>query len=87
MPGLAKTESREITHQRGKKLINEIASQLRIGTHISDTAFNFFKMAVTRNFTRGRPRAYVVASCLYMSCRIANTPHLLLDFSDVTQVS
>uniref|UniRef100_A0AC34FLZ1 TFIIB-type domain-containing protein n=1 Tax=Panagrolaimus sp. ES5 TaxID=591445 RepID=A0AC34FLZ1_9BILA len=87
VPGLNRTESREVTHQRGRKLIQEIASQLRINQHCSDTAFNFFKMCVSRNFTRGRPRAYVVAACLYMVCRLENTAHLLLDFSDVTQVN
>lgn len=44
-------------------------------------------MCVSRNFTRGRVRSHVVAACLYMTCRLENTAHLLLDFSDITQVS
>ncbi|GMT14519.1 hypothetical protein PFISCL1PPCAC_5816, partial [Pristionchus fissidentatus] len=87
VPGLASQESREVTYAKGKKLIEEVASQLRINKHCVDTAFNFFKMCVTRNLTRGRLRSHVVAACLYMTCRLENTSHLLLDFSDVTQVN
>lgn len=43
-------------------------------------------MCVARNLTRGRVRSHVVAACLYMTCRLENTAHLLLDFSDITQV-
>ncbi|VDO48119.1 unnamed protein product [Haemonchus placei] len=85
--GLVSQESREVTFARGRKLIEEIASQLRINQHCIDTAYNFFKMSVSRNLTRGRVRSHVVAACLYMTCRLENTAHLLLDFSDVTQVN
>uniref|UniRef100_A0A914EM23 B-related factor 1 n=1 Tax=Acrobeloides nanus TaxID=290746 RepID=A0A914EM23_9BILA len=85
--GVNRTESSEQTFLKGKKVIQEIASQLRINQHCIDTAFNWFKMCVTRNFTRGRPRSHVAAACLYMTCRRQNTPHMLLDFSDVTQVN
>uniref|UniRef100_A0A0N4ZPB6 B-related factor 1 n=1 Tax=Parastrongyloides trichosuri TaxID=131310 RepID=A0A0N4ZPB6_PARTI len=87
IPGLGGQESREQTYLKGRKLIEEIASQLRINQIHMDTAYNFFKMCVNRNFTRGRVRSHVVASCLYMTCRLDNTAHLLLDFSDVTQVN
>lgn len=59
---------------------------MRISQHCIDIAYNFFKMCVTRNFTRGRGRSHVVVACLYMTCRLENTSHLLLDFSDITQV-
>uniref|UniRef100_A0A0N5ALQ2 B-related factor 1 n=1 Tax=Syphacia muris TaxID=451379 RepID=A0A0N5ALQ2_9BILA len=85
--GLVHQESREVTHAKGRKLIEEIASQLRINQHCKDTAFNFFKMCVSRNLTRGRVRSHVVAACLYMTCRLENTAHLLLDFSDITQAN
>ncbi|MFH4976621.1 hypothetical protein AB6A40_003330 [Gnathostoma spinigerum] len=87
VPGLSHQESREVTYQKGRKLIEEIASQLRINQHCVDTAYNFFKMCVCRSFTRGRVRSHVVAACLYMTCRLENTMHLLLDFSDITQVN
>ncbi|KAE9419154.1 hypothetical protein Angca_008316, partial [Angiostrongylus cantonensis] len=85
--GLVSQESREVTFAKGRKLIEEIASQLRINQRCVDTSYNFFKMCVSRNLTRGRIRSHVVAACLYMTCRLENTAHLLLDFSDVTQVS
>uniref|UniRef100_A0A0K0DCQ4 B-related factor 1 n=1 Tax=Angiostrongylus cantonensis TaxID=6313 RepID=A0A0K0DCQ4_ANGCA len=85
--GLVSQESREVTFAKGRKLIEEIASQLRINQRCVDTSYNFFKMCVSRNLTRGRIRSHVVAACLYMTCRLENTAHLLLDFSDVTQVN
>jgi transcription factor IIIB subunit 2 len=85
--GIGAQESREVTLLKGKRVIQNVASQLRINQHCMDTAFNFFKMSVSRGLTRGRMRVHVVTACLYMTCRIENTPHLLLDFSDVTQVN
>ncbi|KAK0395108.1 hypothetical protein QR680_001121 [Steinernema hermaphroditum] len=85
--GLVTQDSREVTYYKGKKLLLEIASQLSIKQHCVDTAFNLYKMCVCRNLTRGRQRSHVTAACLYMTCRLENTPHLLLDFSDVTQVN
>ncbi|ULU05226.1 hypothetical protein L3Y34_017737 [Caenorhabditis briggsae] len=85
--GMGSQESREMTYAKGKKVIDELGSQLRINAHCMNTAFNFFKMCVSRNLTRGRNRASVVAVCLYITCRLENTAHLLLDFSDVTQIN
>ena len=84
--GMGSQESREMTYAKGRKVIDELGSQLRINAHCMNTAFNFFKMCVSRNLTRGRNRSSVVAVCLYITCRLENTAHLLLDFSDVTQV-
>uniref|UniRef100_A0A8R1DVB7 TFIIB-type domain-containing protein n=2 Tax=Caenorhabditis japonica TaxID=281687 RepID=A0A8R1DVB7_CAEJA len=85
--GMGSQESREVTYAKGKKVIDELSSQLRINSHCLNTAFNFFKMCVQRNLTRGRNRSSVVAVCLYITCRLENTAHLLLDFSDVTQIN
>uniref|UniRef100_A0A1I7T759 B-related factor 1 n=1 Tax=Caenorhabditis tropicalis TaxID=1561998 RepID=A0A1I7T759_9PELO len=85
--GKGSQESREMTYAKGRKVIDELGSQLRINGHCMNTAFNFFKMCVSRNLTRGRNRSSVVAVCLYITCRLENTAHLLLDFSDVTQIN
>ncbi|KAF1766515.1 hypothetical protein GCK72_006472 [Caenorhabditis remanei] len=85
--GMGSQESREMTYAKGRKVIDELGSQLRINAHCMNTAFNFFKMCVSRNLTRGRNRSSVVAVCLYITCRLENTAHLLLDFSDVTQIN
>ncbi|KAL3098432.1 hypothetical protein niasHS_003785 [Heterodera schachtii] len=85
--GLSRGESREATFQKGRKRIQEISNQLHINQHCTDLAFGFFKMCVTKNLTRGRLRSHIVVACLYMACRSENTSHLLLDFSDATQIN
>ncbi|CZR14474.1 B-related factor 1 [Caenorhabditis elegans] len=85
--GMGSQESREMTYAKGRKVIDELGSQLRINSHCMNTAFNFYKMCVSRNLTRGRNRSSVVAVCMYITCRLENTAHLLLDFSDVTQIN
>ncbi|XP_054263826.1 transcription factor IIIB 90 kDa subunit [Macrosteles quadrilineatus] len=79
-------ESREITLQNAKRGISNLCQQLRLNQHCLDTAFNFYKMALTRQMTRGRKNTHVLAACVYITCRIEGTPHLLIDFSDVLQI-
>ncbi|KDR24500.1 hypothetical protein L798_10788, partial [Zootermopsis nevadensis] len=83
--GLGK-ESREITLRNTKRAIVSLAQQLRLNQHCIDTAFNFYKMALQRQLTRGRRNTHVVAACVYMTCRTEGTPHMLIDFSDVLQI-
>lgn len=83
--GLGK-ESREITQQNARKAITNLAHQLRLSQLCIDEAFNFFKMALSRQLTRGRRSTHVIAACLYMTCRIEGTAHMLIDFSDVLQI-
>ncbi|XP_034233354.1 transcription factor IIIB 90 kDa subunit [Thrips palmi] len=84
--GLGK-ESREITLQNAKKAITNLAHQLTgLSQLCIDEAFNFFKMALSRQLTRGRRSTHVIAACLYITCRVEGTTHLLIDFSDVLQI-
>nr|CAD2181712.1 unnamed protein product [Meloidogyne enterolobii] len=46
-----------------------------------------FQNVCYQKLTRGRLRSHVVVACLYMACRSENTSHLLLDFSDATQIN
>lgn len=80
-------ESREITLENAKRRIKSIGQQLRLNNHCVTTAFNFYKMALSRRLTYGRRQNNVFAACLYMTCRIEGTSHMLLDLSDVTQVN
>uniref|UniRef100_A0A6G1S663 B-related factor 1 n=1 Tax=Aceria tosichella TaxID=561515 RepID=A0A6G1S663_9ACAR len=80
-------ESREITLENAKRRIKSIGQQLRLNNHCVTTAFNFYKMALSRRLTYGRRQNNVYAACLYMTCRIEGTSHMLLDLSDVTQVN
>lgn len=79
-------ESREVTLANAKRAITGVAQQLRLSQHCIDTAHNFYKMALVRNLTKGRKNTHVVAACLYITCRVEGTPHLLIDFSDVLQI-
>ncbi|XP_071080554.1 transcription factor IIIB 90 kDa subunit-like [Haliotis cracherodii] len=80
-------ESRTMTLQNGKKKIQQLGAQMKLNQHCIDTAFNFFKMAVTKRLTRGRKTNNVIAACLYLVCRTEGTPHMLLDFSDLLQTN
>ncbi|XP_039079868.1 transcription factor IIIB 90 kDa subunit isoform X2 [Hyaena hyaena] len=80
-------ESRAQTLQNGRRQIHHLGSQLQLNQHCLDTAFNFFKMAVSKHLTRGRKMAHVIAACLYLVCRTEGTPHMLLDLSDLLQVN
>ncbi|XP_065762883.1 transcription factor IIIB 90 kDa subunit isoform X1 [Muntiacus reevesi] len=80
-------ESRAQTLQNGRRQIHHLGNQLQLNQHCLDTAFNFFKMAVSKHLTRGRRMAHVVAACLYLVCRTEGTPHMLLDLSDLLQVN
>ncbi|XP_069715019.1 transcription factor IIIB 90 kDa subunit [Phaenicophaeus curvirostris] len=80
-------ESRAQTLQNGKRQIHHLGNQLQLNQHCLDTAFNFFKMAVTKRLTRGRKMTHVIAACLYLVCRTEGTPHMLLDLSDLLQVN
>ncbi|KAM9840786.1 transcription factor IIIB 90 kDa subunit-like isoform 2-T2 [Aulostomus maculatus] len=80
-------ESRAQTLQSGKRQIHHLGSQLQLNQHCMDTAFNFFKMVVSKHLTRGRKMEHVIAACLYLVCRTEGTPHMLLDLSDLLQVN
>lgn len=62
----------------GKRQIHHLGNQLQLNQHCLDTAFNFFKMAVSKHLTRGRKMTHVIAACLYLVCRTEGTPRILL---------
>lgn len=72
--GMITKESREITLRAAKKKITEVAQQLRLNQHCIDMSFNFFKMALHKQLTKGRKHLLTVAACIYMTCRIEGTP-------------
>uniref|UniRef100_A0A8C1YME2 B-related factor 1 n=1 Tax=Cyprinus carpio TaxID=7962 RepID=A0A8C1YME2_CYPCA len=53
-------ESRAETLQNGKRQIHNLGSQLQLNQHCLDTAFNFFKMVVSKHLTRGRKMTHVI---------------------------
>ena len=51
----------------------------RLNQHCVDVAFNFFKMALHKQLTKGRKNALTIAACVYMTCRLEATPRKLCD--------
>lgn len=79
-------ESRELTLRKARAGISYLGNQLKLNQHCIDTACGFFKMALSRNLTRGRKNTHIHAACIYLSCRTEGTAHLLIDISDVLQI-
>ncbi|KAG6458888.1 hypothetical protein O3G_MSEX011105 [Manduca sexta] len=75
-------ESREITLRKARESITGLCQQLRLNQQCIDIACNFYKMALSRHLTIGRPASHTQAACVYMTCRTEGTPHLLIDVSD-----
>ncbi|XP_063831484.1 transcription factor IIIB 90 kDa subunit [Ostrinia nubilalis] len=79
-------ESREITLRKARDGITTLCQQLRLNQQCIDIACNFFKMALSRHLTIGRPASHTQAACVYMTCRTEGTAHLLIDISDALQI-
>lgn len=77
------TESREVTLRKARRGITHLSDQLHLNSHYIETAFNSFKMALNRNWTRGRKSTLTYAACIYITCR---TSHLLIDISDAVEI-
>lgn len=80
------TESREVTLRKARQGITTLCQQLFLNQHCIETANNFFKMALSRQLTRGRRNSHIYAACVYITCRTEGTSHLLIDISDVLQI-
>ncbi|XP_053211334.1 transcription factor IIIB 90 kDa subunit-like [Panonychus citri] len=80
-------ESRQITLDRARKRIKAIGASLSLNNHCMDMAFNFYKMALSKRLTCGRKNNHVIAACIYITCRVECTSHMLLDLSDLMQVN
>lgn len=60
---------------------------MKIREGIIDEAGRTYQLAFNAGFNKGRKSGYVVAACLYAACRRQKTTHMLIDFSDMMQVS
>ena len=82
-------DSHERTLYRGKLEIMQIADRLGVRPRgdVVDSAHRLYKLAVQRNFTRGRRISQVAGACLYIICRQESRPYMLIDFSDVLQTN
>ncbi|KAJ8724047.1 hypothetical protein PYW07_008027 [Mythimna separata] len=79
-------ESREVTLRKAREGITALCQQLRLNQQCIDIACNFYKMALSRHLTIGRPSSHTQAACVYMTCRTEGTAHLLIDVSDAVPI-
>ncbi|KAL0050009.1 hypothetical protein WJX82_002680 [Trebouxia sp. C0006] len=82
-------DSHEKSLAKGRDEIQHLVLQLEITPH-GDTiegAHRLYRIALQRNFTRGRRTAQVAGACLYIFCRQEQKPFMLIDISDVLQIN
>ncbi|WAQ81701.1 hypothetical protein PtA15_2A12 [Puccinia triticina] len=80
-------ESRAETLAQGMRKLTYMAHGLRLGDSIAESAHRFYTLAVSNGFVTGRRSPYVLASCIYVACRLAKLPTMLIDISDILQVN
>ncbi len=80
-------EATQITMDNGRRRIRDLASTLKMGQRAAEAASRLFRLAVERNFHKGRRMANVCCACLYVVCRRDKTPHMLIDFADVLETN
>ncbi|KAH3686229.1 hypothetical protein WICPIJ_002786 [Wickerhamomyces pijperi] len=80
-------DSRTKTLTNAKRKIRAVASALKIPDYVADAAYQWFTLALTNNFVKGRRSQNVISACLYVACRKEKTHHMLIDFSTLLQVS
>ncbi|KAI4387157.1 hypothetical protein MLD38_005007 [Melastoma candidum] len=54
---------------------------------IVKAASAFYRMALEKNFTRGRRAEHVEAACIYIACRESKLPYLLIDFANSLKIN
>jgi transcription initiation factor TFIIIB Brf1 subunit/transcription initiation factor TFIIB len=83
-----KTREREICdtmYSIIKRKINQLGNSLKLQTYHNESAFKLFVFANQKGIVNNRKLNIITISCLYTICRKEKTPHLLIDFSDITQ--
>lgn len=81
------TKYREKATRKSREAITHFSNQLCLNSRCIDMAIYFYRIAVMKNLTVGRPSTYIYAACVYMSCRIEETNHVLNDISEAFQIS
>ncbi|EGS21712.1 transcription factor iiib-like protein [Thermochaetoides thermophila DSM 1495] len=82
--GAGASEARERSLREAKQLMTQFAYQLQIPPHVTEKAFQLYKVAANSNFIQGRRKNTVAAICLYATCRKEeNNKVMLIDFADI----
>lgn len=86
LPGYSR-QATELTMSNARGELQRLTGQLKLNAGHTDAAHRLFKLAVERNFHKGRRLSNVCCACLYVVCRMQKTPHMLLDFADALQTN
>lgn len=86
MPAYSR-QATQLTMMHARQRLRQISSALGLNSHCAEAAERLFRLAVERNFHKGRRMANVCCACLYVVCRTERSPHMLLDFADVLETN
>mmetsp|Transcript_23880 Transcript_23880/g.37362 ORF Transcript_23880/g.37362 Transcript_23880/m.37362 type:complete len:324 (+) Transcript_23880:68-1039(+) len=70
-----------------QRKLNQLAMALKLTKKITNEAFEIFKRTQSNTEIKMRRTDLASVSCLYFTCRKNMTPHLMVDFSDFSQIS
>lgn len=76
-----------VVYIKGRLKIAHMAHAINLPERYREAAQRYYNLAVVNRFTRGRRSEHVAAVCLYIVCRDEKSSQMLIDFSDVLQVS
>ena len=68
-----------------RRKLTQLGTQLRISNEYIESAFKLFIFSINNKFKIRKSLHSLSISCLYAICRKEKTPHLLVDFSDISQ--
>jgi transcription initiation factor TFIIIB Brf1 subunit/transcription initiation factor TFIIB len=83
---LTKNKNYEIILLSGRRKLNQLSNSLKLKPVYQEKAFKLFTLAFQKKFSNIYKLHFLCISCLYTICRREKTSHLLLDFSDITQI-
>ena len=83
----ANSSSQQTSINHARRTISQIAYPLHLEETLIDTAHRFYKLALINKQTTGRRHVDVCSACIYIACRLNETPILLIDLSDITKSS
>ena len=70
-----------------KKLFQKLISNLNLPEYFLQNSIKYYKLSSNKNFTKGRSQILICCIILYTLCRLNNTQHLLIDFSDISKIN
>lgn len=66
--------------------IGALTEKISLGKGITDTAKQLFKRASEEGVLKGKPQEAVIAACIFIACRMGNSPRTFKEICTLTQV-